>query len=78
VGSASVTRHPLWRNEFVRDQVKYMLITRGRAYAVLAKSIVAASIIVIAFKTALGKASIADKRRAFGALSQTWRLVSRV
>lgn len=78
VGSASVTRHPLWRNEFVRDQVRYMLITRGRPAAIAAKFIVGASIVLTAVKTALGRASLKDKRRALEALGRTWRLVYHV
>jgi hypothetical protein len=62
----------------VRDQVRYMLITRGRISAILAKLIVGTSIAMTASKTALGRGSPTEKRQAFSALSRTWRLVSQV
>jgi N-acetylglucosaminyl-diphospho-decaprenol L-rhamnosyltransferase len=58
VGSASITRHPLWRAEYMRDQVRYFRKVYGRLAGWYIKMIILASTLYFSARTALGSGPI--------------------
>lgn len=63
VGSASVLKHPLWRGEFMRNQVTYFRKHHGWLTAQLARAIIVGSMLRTALATALGRQPLAEKKR---------------
>lgn len=77
VGSASVVRHPLWRAEFMRDQVRYFRKNRGSLTALTVKTIIGLSISYTALRTLLGRKSVREKAEIVGALQKSAMTVVR-
>lgn len=77
VGSASVVRHPLWRAEFMRDQVRYFRKNLGRSAATFAKAIIGLSVCVTALRTLLGRKPREEKSSIVSALFDSAKAVLR-
>ena len=74
VGSASVVRHPLWRAEFMRNQVRYFRKHGGIATAWAAKAIILSSGMLVAARTLLGPRPIREKRELIGQLGRSMQI----
>ncbi|MFN3414719.1 MAG: glycosyltransferase family 2 protein [Caldimonas sp.] len=75
VGSASVVRHPLWRAEFMRNQVRYFRKHGGVARAWAAKAIILSSGLIVAARTLLGPRPMREKRELIGQLGRSMQIV---
>lgn len=74
VGSASVVRHPLWRAEFMRNQVRYFRKHGGVARAWAAKAIILSSGLIVAARTLLGPRPMREKRELIGQLGRSMQI----
>lgn len=75
VGSASIVRHPLWRAEFMRNQVRYFRKHGGVVHAFAAKAIILTSAILVAIRTLLGPRPLREKRDLIGQLGRSMQIV---
>jgi GT2 family glycosyltransferase len=75
VGSASVVRHPLWRAEFMRNQVRYFRKHGGIVQALAAKGIILSSGILVALRTLVGPRSVREKLELIGQLGRSMQIV---
>jgi N-acetylglucosaminyl-diphospho-decaprenol L-rhamnosyltransferase len=75
VGSASVVRHPLWRAEFMRNQVRYFRKHGGLVRALAAKGIILSSGLLVALRTLAGPRPLREKRELIGQLGRSMQIV---
>jgi N-acetylglucosaminyl-diphospho-decaprenol L-rhamnosyltransferase len=68
VGSASVVRHPMWRTEFVRSQIRYFRKHHGWFIAMFGRFVVLVSALALSLRTLAGRS---QGKRAI--LRQVWR-----
>jgi len=73
VGSASVVRHPLWRAEYLRDQVRYFRKTKGLLASLFAKSVIVTSAVIVAGRTALGRQPLPERRQLLSQILRSTR-----
>ncbi len=73
VGSASVVRHPLWRAEYMRDQVKFFRKTKGVWAALFAKLVILTSATLVSVRTMLGRRTLRERKELLAQITRSTR-----